>query len=209
MNLYSYVVTHDYGFAPNPFGGVLTLATCKPRIRRYAARGDWVIGTGSATELGCNKLIFAAKITEIMTISEYGSSARYRFKVPAKGRDRRCGDNIYSKDDHSEWFQHKNTFHKKEEMQHDLSGENVLICALYWYFGDQAPQLPSKFQCLIKKGPNHKNNTNHPMAGAFIDWIRRFDKGVVGDPSSRPTPRDSDISSRANNERCQTEKAKC
>ena len=27
--LFSYVVDHDYGFAPNPFGGFCTLAKCK------------------------------------------------------------------------------------------------------------------------------------------------------------------------------------
>nr|WP_269667332.1 hypothetical protein [Polaromonas naphthalenivorans] len=27
-------MTHDSGFAPNPFHGTLTLATCKPGIRR-------------------------------------------------------------------------------------------------------------------------------------------------------------------------------
>ena len=29
---YSYVVARDYGFAPNPFNGILTLAACKPVI---------------------------------------------------------------------------------------------------------------------------------------------------------------------------------
>lgn len=34
MTLYSYVVAHDFGFAPNPFDGLCTLATCKPDIRK-------------------------------------------------------------------------------------------------------------------------------------------------------------------------------
>ena len=37
--LYSYVITRDYGFAPNPFGGICTLATCKPGIRNHAKVG--------------------------------------------------------------------------------------------------------------------------------------------------------------------------
>ena len=36
MEIFSYVITHDSGFAPNPFGGFLTLATCKPKIRKSA-----------------------------------------------------------------------------------------------------------------------------------------------------------------------------
>lgn len=35
--LYAYKMTHDTGFAPNPYFGVCTLACCKPRIRRGIA----------------------------------------------------------------------------------------------------------------------------------------------------------------------------
>lgn len=44
LKLYSYVVARDFGFAPNPFHGYCTLATCKPDIRATASVGDWVIG---------------------------------------------------------------------------------------------------------------------------------------------------------------------
>lgn len=40
MKLFSYIVTHDAGFAPNPFWGYCTLACCKPAIRRTANVGD-------------------------------------------------------------------------------------------------------------------------------------------------------------------------
>ncbi|MFH1865797.1 MAG: hypothetical protein ABIK85_07930, partial [Candidatus Eisenbacteria bacterium] len=39
MRLFSYIVARDYGFAPNPFCGVCTLATCKPKIRESASVG--------------------------------------------------------------------------------------------------------------------------------------------------------------------------
>lgn len=47
MNLFSYIVARDYGFAPNPFPPYCTLATCKPGIRNSAQKGDWIIGLGS------------------------------------------------------------------------------------------------------------------------------------------------------------------
>ena len=47
MKLYSYIVARDFGFAPNPFYGFCTLATCKPKIREHASVGDWVVGTGA------------------------------------------------------------------------------------------------------------------------------------------------------------------
>ena len=42
-------MTRDYGFAPNPFFGFCTLANCKPKIRKSANVGDWIIGTGCKT----------------------------------------------------------------------------------------------------------------------------------------------------------------
>ncbi len=56
--LYSYVVDHDYGYAPCPFGGC-TLAKCKygtikcktgtrRNIVELAEEGDWIAGLGIA-----------------------------------------------------------------------------------------------------------------------------------------------------------------
>ena len=46
--LFTYVITEDGGFAPNPFHGVLTLNCCKPEIRKQAEVGDWVAGNTAA-----------------------------------------------------------------------------------------------------------------------------------------------------------------
>ncbi len=64
INLYSYVVAHDTGFAPNPFGNYCTLACCKPDIRKAANVGDWVVGTGSKKNDESDKIIYAMKVTE-------------------------------------------------------------------------------------------------------------------------------------------------
>ena len=40
VKLYSYIVAVDSGFAPNPFHGFCTIATCKPRIRKTAEIGE-------------------------------------------------------------------------------------------------------------------------------------------------------------------------
>lgn len=71
MKLYSYVLTHDTGFAPNPSGEYCTLACCKPRIRKSAQVDDWIIGTGSTNNVGHDHL-YAMKVTEkwiLMNIS--------------------------------------------------------------------------------------------------------------------------------------------
>ena len=68
--LFSYVVDHDYGFAPNPFGGICTLAKCKygskkRNIVEMAERRDWIAGTGGADlskSAGHGKLIYAMRV---------------------------------------------------------------------------------------------------------------------------------------------------
>ncbi len=39
---YRYVLAHDNGTAPCPQNGLLTLATCKPAIRKTASAGDLI-----------------------------------------------------------------------------------------------------------------------------------------------------------------------
>lgn len=48
MNCFRYKIEHDFGFAPNPFHGTLSLATCKGDIRKNKnlQLGDWIVGLG-------------------------------------------------------------------------------------------------------------------------------------------------------------------
>src|ERR1700682_162089 len=88
MKLFSYVVDHDTGYAPNPGGGVCTLCRCKYRkspwaqknIIELAEEGDWVIGTGgsSTRSTGRGTLIYAMRIDKKITRDEY--SSRYSRK---------------------------------------------------------------------------------------------------------------------------------
>ena len=82
VELYSYVVDHDTGFAPNPYGGLCTLCRCKFRKHRQGKRnivelakvGDWVIGTGGANKkksAGHGKLIYAMRVDEKPTREKY------------------------------------------------------------------------------------------------------------------------------------------
>jgi Nucleotide modification associated domain 2 len=56
FKVFSYVVQHDTGYAPNPYFGVCTLCRCKFRRSRTNSKniveladvGDWILGTGGA-----------------------------------------------------------------------------------------------------------------------------------------------------------------
>lgn len=68
-DIFMYTVKYDDGFAPNPFHGVCSLATCKPDIRRSANPGDLVIGKAAAPN--GRRLVFAMEVDEILTFDEY------------------------------------------------------------------------------------------------------------------------------------------
>jgi hypothetical protein len=185
MKLYSYVVTHDEGFAPNPFGGVLTLATCKPRIRKSALVNDWVMGTGSVNGIGVDRLIYLAKVSKKMSLQEYGRAEEFTVKKPHLSGEwwSKHGDNIYYEDCSGASKQRRNVHHGPSFIDHDLGGEYALICKDFWYFGRAAIVIPLAFHCLIKKGPGYKANENVPEATMFIDILKKLEPGLIGAPS--------------------------
>ena len=83
--LYTYVITRDFGFAPNPFHGLCTLATCKPDIRKTANVGDWIMGVGGRS-LGIvkRKCIFLMKVSEKISFQDYWDDVRFSLKKPLR-----------------------------------------------------------------------------------------------------------------------------
>lgn len=102
--IFSYVVEHDYGHAPNPFWGACTLAMCKfgkggrKNIIELARTGDWIVGTGGANlkkSAGHGTLIYAMKVEEKLTLQQYHFDKRFRRKRPRQDGtyDQSQGDN--------------------------------------------------------------------------------------------------------------------
>ena len=114
MVVYSYVIEHDFGLAPNPFGRYCTLAVCKLKIRGSSKLkiGDWILGTGSkAIEMSTGKkglrkkLIYAMQVTEKITFDDYWSDPRFQYKKPRMNGSRVAmfGDNFYHTDENGNW----------------------------------------------------------------------------------------------------------
>jgi hypothetical protein len=182
--IFSYVITHDTGFAPNPYGGFYSLAMCKPRIRATARVGDWVLATGSARAIGRGRLVCAARISEVVTLEDYGNLRRFAVKRPSATGEpwKRHGDNIYFRNSSGQWQQRRNIHHKPSDQEHDLSGKNVLISTEYWYFGGNAPALPRQLQHLVKEGPGHKRAESQPEIDRLCRWLEQLPQGINGDP---------------------------
>lgn len=182
VRLYSYVVKSDTGFAPNPFWNYCTVACCKPKIRKNANVGEWIVGTGSKHNVGQDKLIYAMKITEKITFEQYSEDRRFRNKIPRFGLINECGDNIYYKNNEGKWIQ-RYSYHNEKDIDHDLSGIYVLISDHYFYFGRNAILIQNKFTEIIKKGPSHKCNFDDNVVEEFLEWIENnYKTGIHGDP---------------------------
>ncbi|MCB1128636.1 MAG: hypothetical protein KDM81_19225, partial [Verrucomicrobiae bacterium] len=73
-DIYVYRMTADNGGAPCVYRRLLSLAICKPMIRRTAEVGSLVFGFGGK-RLG-ERLIYVARITEKPEVGAYYREAR-------------------------------------------------------------------------------------------------------------------------------------
>ena len=197
MKLFSYVVSRDYGFAPNPFYGMCTLATCKPKIRKKASAGDWIIGTGSKRRSREGYLVYVMCISKTITFNEYWENEQYQLKKPnLRGSKKQAfGDNIYFKDKAGQWHQ-ENSHHSYEDgsfnhhnIDRDTGADRVLIGRDYAYWGGSGPEIPQKFRdcngediCQERRG--HKCDFPEKLVKDFINWFGSLNQnGYLGPPT--------------------------
>ncbi len=181
QKLYSYKMTHDNRFAPNPLFGVLTLATCKPRMRQNMHVGEWIAGwtskgiAHSPTEVGEEKLIYLAKVTKKLTIAEYWE--QYPQKRPVNTDDKnvpeRYGDNIYEPLGDGTFRQMPNVHHGPDKMAKDVGGKYVLVCEEFYYFSCLSPlEIPAELRPNVPKVQSAYGEITED-ATAFIDYVKQ------------------------------------
>lgn len=190
--LFSYIITHDGGSAPNPYYGICTLVICKPVIRRIAKIGDWVVGLGSkSSPIGdiSGKVLYAMKVEKKLTMEEYDKFCKenYPNKIPNWDSGeylKRIGDCIY---DFSDSLNPKirKSVHTEKNMETDLGGEYALLSNDFYYFGNNTKLLPSRLKGIIKQGQGHKSKSNDEYMEDFLHWIRQFEKGINGEPQMK------------------------
>ena len=197
MQLYSYVVARDWGFAPNPFHGYCTLATCKRLIRKNAQVSDWVIGTGSATEGRAGHLVYAMRVTETMSFDEYWAAERFAPKRPQLqgSRKQQYGDNIYHSSGEGDWVQ-ADSHHSfpggevnEENLVDDTGAPRVLISDDFAYWGGEGPAIPAHLNAfeggmdICHAGQGHRCNFPAEQVEAFVKWCRsQGDSGPISQP---------------------------
>lgn len=196
--LYSYVLRHDDGAAPNPFWGTCTLTICKPDIRRTANIGDWIVGTGSKnsrlkdgkTYNLSDSMVYAMKVTNKLSMTDYDSFAQQRLpkKLPRwfnKDFRLRIGDCIYDFTSGNPPRIRKSV-HTLDNMKRDLGGQFSLLSSHFYYFGEEPRLLPKELKHIIKRGRKHFVFEDTETVTAFEKWISQFKKNkLYADPQLR------------------------
>jgi putative DNA base modification enzyme with NMAD domain len=179
-----YVVDRDFGFAPNPFHGFCTLATCKRLIRRSAATGDWVIGMGGGRLRATGRCIYAMRVDGKLSFDAYWQAAAFRDKIPVRNGSARMlvGDNIYHREvGTGAWIQvdshHSNSdgTANVHNLNQDTGVDAVLVSEHFYYFGRHAPIVPP--QLLTALGyKNRRGYRVFDLEAGFSDvicWLER------------------------------------
>ena len=128
-DIYVYKMTCDNGGAPCVESGVLSLAICKPMIRRRAQKGDLVFGFGSK-ELG-ERLIYVAVVTEKPDRGSYYVDPKF------SGR----GDRIYFQDSdgnaqrRADAKYHRDNDQRPRDVGVRFERAHVLLSKDFRYFG--------------------------------------------------------------------------
>jgi hypothetical protein len=122
-------MTADNGGAPCVYNGLLSLAICKPEIRKKARAGDIIIGIGSKKQYG-ERLMYMAIVTQRLELAEF-----------YEGRYSKRPDCIYEKDLLGAPILRKNAkYHtKSDQREHDVGMDFgrafVLLSSDFRYFG--------------------------------------------------------------------------
>ena len=194
VKLYSYVITRDYGFAPNPFYKYCTLSTCKPYIRYRAEVGDIIVGIGSGAKNSMfkNKIIYVMKVQEKITYDQYWCDKRFQCKKPNMNGSKKqmYGDNIYHTDLITAKMIQENSHHSLENGEtnllnynRDISGEYVLISNQFWYWGGNPIDIPSYYLDITKVKRQYIVIKNEEFINEFWKWILQLkDKGYINKP---------------------------
>jgi len=192
------MVPIDDGAAPNPYGGICTLAICKANFRRIAKQNDWIIGLTIDY-----KLIYAMKITSVMSMMEYDNYTKHnlQIKIPnknSKNIEEQLGDSVY--DFSNDNITLRAGVHSRCTKEIDLAGKNVLLSSFFYYFGDKTKVLPKEFENIVNLDIDFLKLTKESEI-SFFTWLenQNFDKNKIYSTPHRigiisPSDRENDLS---------------
>lgn len=177
--LYTYKMTTDSGCAPNPYQ-LCTLAICKPKIRKSAKVGDYIVGFGSKFLGSENKIIYIMKVTNKLTFDEYNWLCKKKYLSKIKN-----GDCIYYRKN-NKLIQRFNKYHGESCIFSDTSSPYVLLSDNYLYFGSNSINVSNSLKNIIPKYRGHKSKSNEIYLSDFENWFNNlnmiYKNNIQGEP---------------------------
>ena len=172
--LFRYILKDDNGMGPCVEDGIMTLATCKPQIRKSTEVGDWIAGfMPRPHERGL--LVYAGRVARILDWGPYEAEFRGR------------KDAVYRVHPNVQVERLRDDYHADEKrMNKDLSAPVVVFDEnAFWYFGGKPERLPHRLLHLAASGRGHR------VKGAKEDDEKRLEKWLrsVNPPSVHGEPR--------------------
>ncbi|MES3106888.1 hypothetical protein [Sphingomonas aurantiaca] len=183
-----YSIKYDLGFAPNPFGGLCSVACCKPMLREQASVGDWVVGFTAMNLRPVRGCVFAMIVSRILTFDEYWNEPEFRSRRPARNGSvmKMVGDNIYHHVK-GNWRQEDSVHSLEDGSQcddntaHDTRIDKVLLSDRFVYFGDAAPDVPEHI--LDGLGYERVRNYRRYTAGDAADLVSWLEPQIAANPN--------------------------
>lgn len=185
MRVFRYVIQYDGGNAPNYAPPFVTLAVCKPRVRKAARVGDMVLGF-QGRKLGGHPhgVRWAGIVGEKLRFDQYWMDSRFESKKPSYSDQ---SDNIYAIGPEG-IFQVPNKVHGDENINTDLRGIYVLVFSRWWIYGPSAPVMPSEMNLRIQL-PNRRGHRESNLctdeAQKLISWLDTNAENVGHHPQKR------------------------
>ena len=184
-----YKLIVDDGGAPCVAGKWLSLAICKPMIRRSAAEGDLIFGFAANSLHRDNRLIYIARVTKKLRGEIYYRDAAYA----------RRGDCIYVWNGQVYSTRDGSKYHGSPgDLQHDLGKSphferaNVLASDDFRYFGGGLPEhYKARFHELAKAietlGRGHRVHHKPALISELekfkAETWRKHTKQIIGSAS--------------------------
>lgn len=174
--IFRYILKTDTGMAPCIDRALVSLATCKPKIRVSGKIGDWVIGCRpSPAPRGL--VVWAGRIASVNEVGDY--ERQYRGRSDAVYRGKLDGGFERLRPD----------YHRGEkEFRKDISGPALVFDAnATWYFGADPQMLPDHLIHLAARGQGHRvNGVVDGDAHSLHEWLMS-----VARPGIHGVPRDA------------------
>jgi hypothetical protein len=177
--IWRYVLKYDNGMAPCSDSGMLTLTCCKPKIRKNARVGEWVLGfvpKGKAR----GHIAWVGQIAEVVPMGDY--ERRFPDRQDAIYRLVESGGHDYL-------MPLRDDYHPDEGSRStDRSGINALIFDPFWYWGGLGVQPPDEIADLAHYFVGQSTTNSSPdRISALRSWLNTMpSSGVLGKPRDNP-----------------------